>query len=949
MGAMNRGVALLALVLGVGCRDDSCIDDACILPCARVSFGCAAQPLYIGRVADAPIAYRLGLGAGADGDTLISNGIVTAVISALDAPNDLAPTGGNLIDLGPAGGTDDLTIVYQLAGILPDDAFAYRSLEIIRRDGSVGVTVRGALDARPDVLVVTHYELAACDPGLRVRSEMFNGGADTQAFMIADTSHWGKRRVVPFVPARDQGYVHPELDLLELAALWDPYDHVAGAAPGPSDPGYASIACDREELSGVNDLEISAIGTPMTFSEPGDTIVFERMLIAAGRGAGPAPAIESALAARAQLFSTPTIAVSGRVLAGGRPFGGDVRRASIVVRANGAPVSAIVPAADGTFATTVRGRGDVTAEVWSFGRKVLDATGPAFGDLAIDEPATVQLAVTRGAEPIHALVAFHPADDATRAAVTGSFHGRQTLCSPWLGPPHGASPACNQVIVAPAGTELEVPAGRYQVFASAGPEHTIAKAEIELVAGEARAVALSLVRLEVAPPGWLSVDLHVHGRASFDSGFPDDDRVRSFAAAGVQVIAATDHDAIGDYSETVAALGLDQEIAVMGGLETTQVIPWLDVPGEDVPRVIGHFNFWPLRRVPGASRAGAPSGERLEPGELFDRMEPLVGPRGVMQMNHPWDEPLFGRDLGYLRAIKFDPRRAIDDRTTNNPVLLDTPGGKHRNADWNTIEILNGSDQVELQKARVVWFSLLAQGLISPGTGNSDSHGMIDSQLGWARNWVDARTTVGAFDADVLNDAIRDGRMVAGNGIVITVEIGPPAGPRRGLGLAPYRVGAGDVVAITVRAPPWVPVDEVRIVTAAGTRVIASGAQLMHPVDPLGTAGVVRYQAMFPVADLVTRDDFLVVEAGLAYPDAADFDDDGVPDTTDNNGDGTVDRSDIEPDEDAGPFNVPPDPRDPADRRYWVTRVVPGAWPMGFANPLLLDLDGGGWAPPGLP
>jgi len=946
---MGRGLAFLALMLGIGCRDDSCIDGACALPCARVSFGCSAQALYIGPVADAPMAYRLKLGNGATGDTLISNGIVTAVISGLDAPNDLAPTGGNLIDLGPAGGVDDLTIVYQLSGILPDDAFAYRSMEIVERDGSVGITVRGTLDARPEVLVVTHYELGACDPGLRVRSEMFNGSADTQAFMIADTSHWGKRRVVPFVPAKEQGYLQPELDLLELTALWDPYDHVGGAATGPDSPGYASISCDREELSGVSDLELSAIGTPMTFSEPGDTIVFERLLIAAGQGSGPAPAIDLALAARAQMFATPITSVSGRVTAGGQPFGGDVRRASIVLRADGAPVSAIVPAADGTFATTVRGRGAITAEVWSFGRKVLDATGPEFGDLAIDEPATVQLAVTRGAAPIYALVAFHPADDATRAAVTGTFHGRMVECSPWLGPPHGASPACNQVIVAPAGTEIEVPAGRYQVFASAGPEHTIATADIELTAGEVEPVALSLTQLAVAPPGWLSVDLHVHGRASFDSGFPDEDRVRSFAAAGVHVIAATDHDAIGDYTDTVGRLGLDAQIAVMGGLETTQVIPWLDVPDEDVPRVIGHFNFWPLRKVPSAPRAGAPSGERLQPGELFDRMEPLLGAHGMMQMNHPWDEPLFGRDLGYLRAIKFDPRRPVDDASTNNPVLLETPGGKHRNADWNAIEILNGADQAELQKARVVWFSLLSQGLIAPGTGNSDSHGMIDSQLGWARNWVDARTTVGAFDANVLNDAIRDGRLVAGNGIVITVEIGPPAGPRRGLGLTPYAIQPGDVIAITVRAPPWVPVDEVRIVTSTGTRVIASGAQLMHPTDPLGTAGVLRYEAMLPARDLVTKDDFVVVEAGLAYPDAADLDDDGVPDTTDNNGDGVVDKRDIEPDEDAGPFSIPPDPRDPTDKRYWITRVVPGAWPMAFANPLLLDVDGGTWTPPGLP
>ena len=948
-----RALGVLALtVTALGCHEDSCLRGACTVPCADLRFTCAAQPLYVGRVADAPAAYRLELGQGGDDDTLISNGIVTAVISALDAPNDLAPTGGTIVDFGAAGGVDDITIIYQLAGILPEDAFAYRTLTITERADAVAVTVRGTLDGRPDVDVVTHYELRGCDQGLRVRSELFNGSGDVQAFLIADTSHWGKRRVVPFVPARDQGYAQPELDLLELTALWKPHDHLAAATPDPASPGYASIACDRDALHGVNDLEISALGTPITFMEPGDTVKLERYLIASGQGQGPAPAIDQALAARAQLFATRIASVQGRIVAGGGPFGGDVRRASVIVRAGGIPVSAVVPAADGTFHADVRADGPLSVEVWSFGRPVLEASAGAtgeLGDLEVGVPATVQLAVGRDGEPGWALVAFHPADEATRDRVTGTFHGRLTPCAPWLGPPNGASPACNQVLVGPTGVELEVPAGRYEVFASAGPEHTLAKVDLDLDPGEHEAVTLGLTSLDVAPAGWLSADLHVHGRASFDSGFPDEDRVRSFAAAGVAVIAATDHDVIGDYTDVVDALGLGDRIAVMGGLEATQLIPWLDVPGEDVPRVIGHFNFWPLARVPSAPRAGAPWDERIEPGVLFDRMEALVGPHGVMMLNHPWDEPLFGRDLGYLRAVKFDPRRAIDDPATNNAVLLERPGGRHRNIDWGLIEILNGADQVELQKARVVWHALLAQGLIKPGAGNSDSHGMIDAQLGWARNWVDAGTTVASFDPDRFNTAVREGRMVAGNGIVITVEVGPAAGPRRGLGLAPYAATFGDVLAITVKAPPWVPVEEVRIVTSRGTRVIAAGPALAHPSDPFGTAGVVRYQATLALHDLVTRDDFLIVEAGLPYPDAADLDDDGVPDTTDNNGDGVIDDRDIEPDEDAGPFAVPPDPRDPTDPRYWVTRVVPGAWPMAFTNPLIIDLDGSGWLPPGLP
>jgi hypothetical protein len=168
---------------------------------------------------------------------------------------------------------------------------------------------------------------------------------------------------------------------------------------------------------------------------------------------------------------------------------------------------------------------------------------------------------------------------------------------------------------------------------------------------------------------------------------------------------------------------------------------------------------------------------------------------------------------------------------------------------------------------------------------------------------------------------------------------------RRGLGFAPYAAQSGDVIDITVKAAPWIPLDEVRIVTSTGTQVIA---QLAAPDNPFGT-DVVRYQAQLPLASLVSRDDFIIVEAGLAYPLAADLDNDGVVDTGDNNGDGRVDQADVEEDEDVGPLVPPADPIDPADRRFLLTRIVRGGWPEGFANPIFIDVDGNGWTAPGLP
>jgi hypothetical protein len=224
---------------------------------------------------------------------------------------------------------------------------------------------------------------------------------------------------------------------------------------------------------------------------------------------------------------------------------------------------------------------------------------------------------------------------------------------------------------------------------------------------------------------------------------------------------------------------------------------------------------------------------------------------------------------------------------------------------------------------------------------------MTDEHLGWARNWVDAPTQVIGFSASTLNAAIRDGHMIAGNGVVVLVEIGAAGVRKRGLGFAPYHPVAGDELWITVKAPPWVPVTEVRLVTSRGTTVIAD--QLPQPADPFGTDGIVRYSGTLDLSAVVDRDDFVIVEAGLAYPLSADLNDDGVPDTTDNNQDCVVDQDDVDPDEDVGPFTAPPDPSDAADPRYIFTRIIPGGWPEGFANPLLLDKDGDGvWTPPGL-
>jgi len=965
IAVLAAAAAAAASGLAGGCRHGpSCAagDRACeeITSCAALAYQCDGDELYIGLVRDAPGGVGLVGGQAVGGDLVLRNGQVTAVLDALDTPHDLAPTGGNLIDLGPTGGRDEMVLTYQIAGILPDDAFAYRTMRVIDQTPErIAVLLRGTLDGRPDVPVVTRYELRACEPGLRIRSELVNRSPDPLPLVLADTAHWGKRNALPFTPQDDQGFLQPELELIELADSYFSHDYVVARPAEDDGPTYGFVACDRDRLDGVNDTEVSALGTPFTMVEPGEALALERFLIATG-GRDLDAAVAEVARARAMLHGDPPARrVTGRVMAGGMPMAGSVRRAAVLVLEGKRPLTMVVPGADGRFAASVPGTGPLGYQVWSFGRPVASGdfgAGDEAGEIAIELPGELQVSVVDGdGAPIHAIVALHPADRATREAVTGSWFGRFDSCAPWLGPPVGGTPACNRAVLGPEGAGFEVPAGRYEIWATAGPEYTVAMAERTLVGGELVDLELALQKLDIRPAGFLAADLHVHGQGSFDSSLPDRDRVLTFVAAGIDVVAATDHDLVSDYAEAISAGALGDRVAVMGGLETTGLIPFMDVPDDDLPKVIGHFNFWPLTPDPTAPRAGAPWDELVEPGELMDRMANLTGQGGIAMMNHPWDERQFGRVLGYLRAIGFDPREPIPAESDGsaNGMLLRAPGGGRRNVDFDLIEVENGAHAEQVVKTHPLWFSLMSQGFVRPGTASSDSHSLTDAQLGYGRTLVETGGDLADFTPAAFDRALLDGRVMAGNGVLVLLAIAGEDGSRRGVSLEPHRLAAGDRLEIEVRAPPWMPVTEVRVATSRGTRVVASGSDLATPPDPLGAEGVVRWQASLPLADLVAAggDDWVVVEAGLPLFATGDLDDDGVPDTTDNDGDGDIDEDDVEdPDDDTGPLRQPADPDDDRDDpRYAMTRVVPRAWPLGFTGPLLIDGDGGGWDPPGLP
>jgi hypothetical protein len=623
------------------------------------------------------------------------------------------------------------------------------------------------------------------------------------------------------------------------------------------------------------------------------------------------------------------------------------------------PWNEAVPDADGRFRVRLPANRALRLQTHLFGRPLGPPTAfettridRELADLVVPDAGMLDVVVRdETGAPLMAEVVLTPAG--STSAEPGSTYGAFSLpqCAPWLGAPHGASPACNRVLLDRAGTaSFAVPVGTYWVYATQGPFATLARALVTIGPGTRIPVSLTLKKLPgLAPADSLSADFHVHGGASFDSSLPDADRARSFVATAVDVLAATDHDVVTTYAKAISDLGIGDRVRVLPGVETTGHVLFYRPPGSTVPKVVGHYNFWPMRYDAELPRNGMPWDERLEPGALFDRMAAQFVGKGVIQFNHPLSEVSFGRDEGFLTAIGFDARKRIPAAVDgSHEGELRRRGGTRSALDFDVQEVMNGTSTAQFRAYRLAWFSFLNQGIVRGGTANSDSHTLGVELLGYPRNLVLGAGALRDFETERFDTLVREGRMIGTNGPVILLDL-----EGHGPSLAPFRPTSDAQVAIEVRAAPWIPVEEIRIIVNGVVRKTIGGAALSRPADPFGDAGVLRYRGSVALRELLagldpSRDAWIVVEAGLPFFPAADLDDDGYVETTDNDGNGRIDDGD-HAGRKAIDYYVEPQRPAETDPRYHAAVVVPGHWSTAFTNPLLLDLGEPGWTGPGQP
>ncbi len=441
---------------------------------------------------------------------------------------------------------------------------------------------------------------------------------------------------------------------------------------------------------------------------------------------------------------------------------------------------------------------------------------------------------------------------------------------------------------------VAIPPGRYQLSASRGLEWSAQQLEVEVPeAGAEVAVPPFALRREVLLPGYLSADLHVHAQASDDSAMPNEARLASFVAEGVDVIVASDHDNVADFGPALRRLGLGDRIRVVQGVEATN-----SGPSPQAPWTLGHSNAWPIAYAPFAHRRGAPPVQNRSLAELYAGLRREHGAR-VVQLNHPRaDRPdkiyagAFFTHLGE-RGEPFRPELAIDAEP-NRLLLATAADGRTRGIDFDAMEVMNGDTWVQYLLVRRDWYSLLRQGYRRTGTANSDSHGP-DELAGYPRSYV--RLAGAAWDAAAFDAAIREGRLFGSNGPLIRSFSANGAGMGDLVGAEAGRLR----VELAVEAAPWIPVDEVRLLV---------NGEPLRVWRELPTEGLVRLERREQLA--LAADAFLTLEAGA-------------------------------------PLDAEPVAWAASHPGVYADALAPGFVPQAFSNPIFVDVDGNGrFDPPGL-
>ena len=532
--------------------------------------------------------------------------------------------------------------------------------------------------------------------------------------------------------------------------------------------------------------------------------------------------------------------------------------------------------------------------------------------------------------------------------------GEDVVRSSVLGDGYIAGDPESLIFLAHGTGEIELPPGRYEAVASRGPEYELDIVGFEVKAASPIDLPLQVVR-SVETEGWISADFHVHAQPSHDSGVTPPMRVTTMVAEGVEYMVSTDHDYITDFDPTIEEMGLEPWINAAIGLEVT-------------PVETGHYLGWPVVRDALAENGGAPDWTGLEPDEILDSIREIADPA----MDDPITYVAHPRDgiLGYFDQYGFSPYGGsegvplVETSLTSslNPLLA----ADAFSMDFDALELLNGKrfeilriptqkeyddyaagadldgydfmvreDQEQQDLIDGVyglgyggrgqiddWFTLLNLGFRFAAIGNSDTHGTTSTESGCPRNYVVSTSDDPAYIDDIaIAEAVRAGQVITTSGPFVRFWADDPS---QTVGSEIEADGPVELY-VEVQSATWYDVDRVElyengtlihswsidtpnadVINLAETFEVTPAQDSWYVVMAMGDDTMAPLFTPVEIPPVQLQD--VVIEALASVPSVSGF--------------------------------LSEAPEQP--------RAFP-TYPLALTNPIWIDVDGGGFQPPGVP
>jgi hypothetical protein len=707
--------------------------------------------------------------------------------------------------------------------------------------------------------------------------------------------------------------------------------------------------------------------------DPDDDMTFTRHFII---GDGSAASIQDA---RNEIQCLPTGTLTGNVTAGGNP----AVRAGVAVIAGptfgpgGLSKQVYIHAKtddDGNYSVTLPpGSYSVAAAMEGTPYEgggaaplehpvVITAFDTTTQDIALPATGALQVTVTdENSDPSPAKVSVVGFDPSPDYVVTQSLFGLVNNRTGMFGDfedtyPFGMAKVAWVGVDGDSGV-LPLEPGNYQVYVSRGAEFSLDSAPVAITAGVTTPVVAQVERV-IDSSGFISADFHVHSIDSPDAQVTNLKRVSAMLGEGLEFFATTDHDFRSDFQPTIDALGANALIGTTVGQEITTFD-------------YGHFNSWPLvqdfTKVNNGSvdhGGAAPDGQDY-PSAGFYSMAPVdivatahadaPGASNTVQVNHI--HSAFGLDGGSGLAI--DTALTPPQSTVPAAARRLNPAVTNFFTDtFDALEIWIGDDRAQvttnfLGQNAGDWFNLINQGIVRTGIADSDTHNQFVNVSGFPHNMV-AMPTDDPGDlsaaADTISANVNAGRNFGTNGPMVRVSAnaastGQTASLELGDPLTISTIDGAVTINVDIQSPTWAEFDTVEYyINPVTTRVtdddVQTGAGLIdvnrYTIAPTTTQNVVP----IPVAVPGTSSSRLEASTSL---NLAGLTDDVWVVVMVKGTDG-VSRPLYPVIGNSLKTNTNTNLAQLTDGNLGENGITA----LAFTNPLFIDVDGGGWSPPGV-